>query len=299
MRADYVASRKNTNDLVCYTVTVMSIPQWSKYSANGKLLIDVQHKLWSITLNGRLFTAPLPSRPSSVLDIGCGSGTWAQAFATANPACHVVGIDLAPPSSEASRTAPNCTFVQGNLEDASSLQALGTFDYIRGCLLTLGIKDWAQLFRLCYRLLKPGGYIEIIDMQMNGESLTGYDASNCAFLKHADLWLDGTAKRGIDWNAKENHPPKLRAAAFEDLEQQLLRWPFGQWPDDEREKEMGRIVADLSHKMLDTGPRRLKEVWPDMQEQELEELRDQARTELDTRAGELKMVKYLLVECSH
>jgi ubiquinone/menaquinone biosynthesis C-methylase UbiE len=40
----------------------------------------MQHKMWSITLDGKLHLAPIGPNPQNVLDIGTGTGIWAIEF---------------------------------------------------------------------------------------------------------------------------------------------------------------------------------------------------------------------------
>jgi 16S rRNA G527 N7-methylase RsmG len=47
--------------------------------------VDMQHKMWSITLDDKLHLAPIGPNPQNVLDIGTGSGIWAIEFGIACP----------------------------------------------------------------------------------------------------------------------------------------------------------------------------------------------------------------------
>jgi ubiquinone/menaquinone biosynthesis C-methylase UbiE len=40
----------------------------------------MQHKMWSITLDGKLHLSPIGPNPQNVLDIGTGTGIWAVEF---------------------------------------------------------------------------------------------------------------------------------------------------------------------------------------------------------------------------
>jgi ubiquinone/menaquinone biosynthesis C-methylase UbiE len=43
-------------------------------------MLDMQNKMWSITLDGKLHLAPIGPNPQNVLDIGTGTGIWAIEF---------------------------------------------------------------------------------------------------------------------------------------------------------------------------------------------------------------------------
>lgn len=40
--------------------------------------LELQHQLFSMTFDGKLYLAPLEGDPENVLDLGTGTGTWAM-----------------------------------------------------------------------------------------------------------------------------------------------------------------------------------------------------------------------------
>jgi ubiquinone/menaquinone biosynthesis C-methylase UbiE len=80
--------------------------------------LDLQHHLFSLTFDGKLFTAPIPKekRLHRVLDIGTGTGIWAIDFADEHPETKVLGVDLSP--SQPSFTPPNLVFQIDDLEES-------------------------------------------------------------------------------------------------------------------------------------------------------------------------------------
>lgn len=57
--------------------------------------LNLQHHLWTLTLDGRLHLAPIVN-PQCVLDIGTGTGLWALEYAERNPSATVVGTGTYP-----------------------------------------------------------------------------------------------------------------------------------------------------------------------------------------------------------
>lgn len=63
--------------------------------------LDLQHHLYNLTFEGKLFTAPIPKEKkfNRVLDVGTGTGIWAIDFGDEHPEATVLGIDLSPSRS--------------------------------------------------------------------------------------------------------------------------------------------------------------------------------------------------------
>ena len=58
--------------------------------------LDIGHNLYLLTLNNRLFLAPIDHNPSNILDLGTGTGIWAIDVADLYPSALVIGTDLSP-----------------------------------------------------------------------------------------------------------------------------------------------------------------------------------------------------------
>lgn len=105
-----------------------------------------------------------------VLDIGCGPGCWSIELAQACPDLHVIGIDSSDNMFPDMSTVPrNCELLK--------LNALGglrgtfgdeTFDYIhiRFMCFAFTFEQYSRVIQDCWQLLKPGGHLEIMEMDM-------------------------------------------------------------------------------------------------------------------------------------
>ena len=49
-----------------------------------------------LTMDGKLFLAPLGSKPGRILDIGTGTGIWAIDVGDDYPSAEIIGTDLSP-----------------------------------------------------------------------------------------------------------------------------------------------------------------------------------------------------------
>lgn len=57
---------------------------------------DMKHHMMMLITNGRLHHAPIPSKPTKILDLGTGTGIWAIQVAEEYPSAEVIGTDLSP-----------------------------------------------------------------------------------------------------------------------------------------------------------------------------------------------------------
>ncbi|KAG2180699.1 hypothetical protein INT44_003706 [Umbelopsis vinacea] len=127
---------------------------------------NVIHYIMRYVMNG-FHTAPLQPRSSGVgkiLDIGSGSGIWAIEMANAYPRCEVVGIDLLCPGIGHDNIPENCSFKTVDVLAGLPFKN-ESFDYVfvRNMALELSENGYRSLINDSYRILKPGGYLEIVE----------------------------------------------------------------------------------------------------------------------------------------
>ncbi|KAL8906202.1 MAG: hypothetical protein Q9207_002170 [Kuettlingeria erythrocarpa] len=205
---------------------------------------DTQHNIWLVTLDGALHRAPVPPSPTSVLDVGTGSGIWAVEFARQHPSCHVMGIDLSPVKAN-SAVPEHCTF---SVHDAESprwdFAAPNTFDLIHSRMLVMGMRDWRSYFRNCYHHLKPGGWIEVHEIAFPMRTANPDTPAETPFLRWGHVIHEGLAKGGIDGGAVYKFSQHLEDVGFENIVEEKLPWPVAPWPEDEKGRTIGHMEAD-------------------------------------------------------
>ncbi|KAF1812195.1 S-adenosyl-L-methionine-dependent methyltransferase [Eremomyces bilateralis CBS 781.70] len=198
--------------------------------------LDLQHHLFQLTLDGKLFLAPVGPDPHHILDIGTGTGIWAIDVADEFPSCEVIGTDLAP--TQPSFVPPNCKFI---IDDAEDTWLFGStkFDLVHFRVMGGCFKDWRQVFKHAFDACAPGGYIEVKDFILP--------------MKCIDHTYAGTALEEWDRNmitASENFGKEicqvdsykgwLLEAGFVDIQQRDFMWPSNPWPKDRKLKEIGK-----------------------------------------------------------
>ncbi|KAG1194817.1 hypothetical protein G6F70_008715 [Rhizopus microsporus] len=102
-----------------------------------------------------------------VLDSGCGPATWTLEMGDAYPNSKFIGIDVSALFPENIKP-PNVEFITGNIAKNIPFDD-NTFDYIHQRLVILGLteKDWQNNLKELYRILKPGGYLELAEPVMD------------------------------------------------------------------------------------------------------------------------------------
>jgi len=173
-----------------------------------------------------------------VLDVGTGTGLWAEDFANQFPSAQVLGTDISPIQS----TTPvaNYKFEIDDAEEDWTFPA-NSFDYIHIRGLSGCIRSWPKLYAQCYRSLKPGGYIEHMEVAPfcfleGGDEL---DESMKCWLEHA--WdAFGRVERDIFIYMKI--ALFMREQGFGDVTERYQQWPVGPWPEDANLKAQGELV---------------------------------------------------------
>ncbi|CAG8584933.1 11546_t:CDS:2 [Ambispora gerdemannii] len=138
-------------------------------------------------------------RGARVLDGGCGPGAWILEMATNYPNSQFFGVDIEPTFPSQIKPA-NANFYQCDLMQLEQLEfEENSFDVVRICLLFLLINNnYAKVIENMLKLLKPGGYFEIIESDV--------PSANCGpnFLRLLKILEQGLSAEGIIGNLSTN-----------------------------------------------------------------------------------------------
>jgi SAM-dependent methyltransferase len=208
---------------------------------------DLQDEAWRLTLNGQLYTVDVPDTVQSILDVGCGAGSWCIDVAKERPSAQVVGVDLTPPDSAPLK---NLKFAQMDAEKPWHTDK--SFDLVHGRMLDCGIRDWASLFTQCFQNLNQGGWIEIQGLchPFRAEN-PKHDSNASPFIRWGQAVTKvGALKNGYDGYAATKHADRLREAGFANVSEQSYIWPIGTWQSTEQQKQLGEITLENFNKNL-------------------------------------------------
>jgi SAM-dependent methyltransferase len=173
-----------------------------------------------------------------VLDIGTGTGTWAIDFADEFPSSYVTGTDLSP--IQPRWTPPNCIFEIDDADTADWSYEPNSFDFIHVRSLFGCITSWPAFYKECFKLLKPGGYIEQAEFAPGFTSDDGsVTETNSVMGEWGSVGRQVFEKMGKEIMVLEKMGGWIAEAGFEDVNERQYKWPIGPWAKDAKLKEIG------------------------------------------------------------
>ncbi|KAK3353769.1 S-adenosyl-L-methionine-dependent methyltransferase [Lasiosphaeria hispida] len=200
--------------------------------------MDIHHHLCTLAQGGDLFLAPVPNDVQKVVDIGTGTGIWAIDFADKYPGAEVIGTDVSP--IQPTWIPPNLKF---EIDDANQEWTWpdNTFDYIHVRALFGSIADWDSFYREAFRCTKPGGWFEDYENSIKLDSIDGSVTKDSPMGQWTKVFWEGGKKLGRTFKVVEDdiQIKGMEAAGFVDLVVKEITIPFGSWPKNPRQKEIG------------------------------------------------------------
>jgi SAM-dependent methyltransferase len=199
-----------------------------------------------LSLNGKLYAAPIPAFPRNVLDVGTGTGIWAIEFANEHPGSHVIGTDLSPIQSV--YTPPNVTFELCDAEDTPWTFNV-PFDFIHMRAMLTCFRDPRAVFASAFEALAPGGYIQLRDpiMPFKFHGCPPNPEPECALAEWGHLIVDAAARTGRRWDNARHYERWLREIGFVEVTALPELIPLSPWT---RSRRMKYISLWLQHNML-------------------------------------------------
>jgi ubiquinone/menaquinone biosynthesis C-methylase UbiE len=139
--------------------------------------LDMQHYMFRWEFGGDYLA---PVRPTSILDVACGTGRWAMDMAQRFPRANVVGFDINGDLIARARSDPglpeNCLFLEGDALKPFTFDP-GSFDFVmaRANSAYIPVPQWPAVVAEMARVTVPGGWIELRDfglVQSDSPALT-------------------------------------------------------------------------------------------------------------------------------
>ncbi|KAG2175831.1 hypothetical protein INT44_000309 [Umbelopsis vinacea] len=186
-----------------------------------------EHFLIKAGLGGNLLDEGLLSSKlqdgATVLDIGCGPGTWLLDLATEYPSSTFHGMDIAPTFPTMIKP-PNVTFKIGDALDNLPYRS-DTFDLVQIRLMVAAFRfdEWDTVYKNVMRVLKPGGYIQVMEPDIrlfaehNDVAIQDYSVKVTRFLQ----------KRGQDPDLIHKLGPLLKRNGYTIIMENINESPLG------------------------------------------------------------------------
>ena len=160
---------------------------WSKGDVNGDLCLRRSYN--------QAIQAHVNSSPHRILDLGCGAGMSTFALQEIYPQAQFTGVDLSPyflavAKYRARQSNKNINWVHSAAE--STPLPDNSYDLVSACLMfhELPTDAAVAIIKEAYRLLSPGGYFTIMDMNPQSETFLKMPPYILTLLKSTEPYLD-------------------------------------------------------------------------------------------------------------
>jgi ubiquinone/menaquinone biosynthesis C-methylase UbiE len=160
---------------------------WSKGDVSGDpMLRDSYHQV---------IQQQLKITPTAVLDLGCAVGMSTFALQKIYPQSKVTGVDLSPyflavAQHRGQQSQQNITWVHAAAESTGLPDT--SFDLVSACLMFHELPSTAAqaIITEARRLLRPGGYLTIMDMNPQSQVFSKMPPYVLTLLKSTEPYLD-------------------------------------------------------------------------------------------------------------
>ncbi|EPB89357.1 hypothetical protein HMPREF1544_03866 [Mucor circinelloides 1006PhL] len=201
-----------------------------------------QHYLLKSTRKGNTW-APIES-PKVIVEAGTANGIWALEMATQYKESQVLGLDLKPPAFQHGNPT-NLRYNQTNVNEPWPM-ADATVDFVfqRNMYLHIQKDQWPKVLHEMFRVLKPGGYIELIEADMWHHNPGPVQIAFQTFYKDQCKLLD------LDLEIADSLDAIIVEKGFELVEKRALDIPIGEWATEPELKQYGFINKEIQKALL-------------------------------------------------
>lgn len=131
---------------------------------------------------------------------------------------------------------------------------------------------WEEVYAEIYKSLSPGGWIEVADWDLGQVPPLSSSSSSSGSSSKLPLptlrkvcaaGLEASFKSGRPLGTFYMHPSYLEEAGFTDIQTTHVKVPVGQWPKDEVQKSVGKLMLVVVMETFELGLPRLVTKWGD------------------------------------
>ncbi|KAF1850081.1 S-adenosyl-L-methionine-dependent methyltransferase [Cucurbitaria berberidis CBS 394.84] len=239
--------------------------------------LDIKYASLQLVFNDTVAFAPLKD-PHQILDIGTGTGLWAIDAAEQFPSATVTATDLSP--IQPNWVPPNVKFEIDDAEQTWTWKE-DFFDLIHLRTMTGCIRDWDKLFAQAYQHTKPGGFIELQEMDYMGVIQPTSRNPGTSFVTWCVEQGRAGKKAGVNLRTSiEFMTSSLEKAGFVDCKALEFKLPVGTWAKEKRLRDAGLLQLSAMLEGIEGLSLRLYTYYAGWSLDELKVLLAKVRTEL-------------------
>ncbi|KAH2924584.1 hypothetical protein KXW15_003953 [Aspergillus fumigatus] len=278
------------DEVYLHTVTIQG-REFHKFSIDNRIAfepvddeeaerLDLQHRVFVRIFDSRLIFPPIP-RLRRVIDCGYGAGSWAVDVATQYPDCRVIGLDISPHKNP--DDMPENLSLQVDDLNCRFTFPSNHFDLVHSSLLATGINRarWPSYLADIRRVLKPGGWVQLIEIYFNVQSDNGSITEEHALRRWSRQFMrsyEGTK----DLRVGTRLNTLLRDGGFEEIDARMIPLPLSAWSSDPRMQQIGMLNRENVNNLLPSLALYPLTQISGMSQQDFQDLITQARREAET-----------------
>ncbi|KAL4782496.1 S-adenosyl-L-methionine-dependent methyltransferase [Aspergillus varians] len=209
---------------------------WGPNDEEQNEQLEIAHHMFTMLLDKKLVLAPIDSNVQRALDVGTGTGIWAIDFAEDNPFTEIIGTDLSP--IQPSFVPPNLRF---EIDDATETWVYpeNYFDLVHVRSLYGAVADWPAFYQNALKTLKPGGWIDQLEMSIQFRSDDGTVTDDHVLAVWSKTFIAAGEKFGKTFQIAELARGYMQEAGFAHVTERCFKLPIGPWSKDRKLKKLG------------------------------------------------------------
>ncbi|KAF7595881.1 hypothetical protein BBP40_004374 [Aspergillus hancockii] len=210
--------------------------------------LELQHQVFNRVFDNRLIFPPI-RWPQRVLDCGYGTGSWAIEVAEQHPECQVIGLDIFP--YVIPDVTPENLWLQVDDLNRPFTFPSNHFDLVHSRLLATGINlnRWRTYIQDIKRVLKPGGWVQLVEIYFNVQSDNGSITEEHA-LRQWSTQLMGSLAAVKDLRVGTRLRHLLTEAGLTEVDARMIPLPLSAWSNDPRMRDIGDMNRENIKKLL-------------------------------------------------
>ncbi|KAF1960502.1 S-adenosyl-L-methionine-dependent methyltransferase [Byssothecium circinans] len=221
--------------------------------------LTLQHDILYKFFDEKLFLPPI-DYPRKVLDCGYGRGDWVHHMAEEYEQCQILGIDIYP--STLPDQPDNLDLSGYNLNDRlndAGLFERNAYDLVHSRFVGQGIKAgrWPSYVQDIRRLLKPGGWLQMMEYYPNIQSDSGLLPDHSALTQWWNAYASAMERSNRIPRIGQRLQALMTEAGLRDVYMSRVNLPIGGWSPDPIKAGIGREVVGMMGSFLDSMA-----VWP-------------------------------------